>query len=59
MPGNDTFMYGRMRTGDGSITCLRKPSMLAGPAVPASTKVVVALVRASAAASTPIEVPPQ
>ena len=60
MPGKDRFSSGTMRTGrDGSITCLRKPRKLAGPAVPASTKVAVALLSASLVASTPIEVPPQ
>ena len=29
-----------MRTGEGSITCLRKPWKLPGPALPASMKVV-------------------
>ena len=58
MPANDKLISGRIRTGSaGSITCLRKPAKLPGPA--ASTKVAVALVRASATASTPIEVPPQ
>ena len=60
MPANDRFSSGRIRTGRaGSITCLRNPGKLPGPAVPASTKVAVALVRASATASTPIAVPPQ
>ena len=60
MPAYDRLSNGRMRTGNaGSITCLRNPGKLPGPAVPASTKVAVALVRASATASTPIEVPPQ
>jgi hypothetical protein len=59
MPANDTLMRGMMRTGEGSITCLRKPAKLPGPALPVSTKVVTALARASAGASTPSEVPPQ
>ena len=48
-----------MRTGDGSITCLRKPWKLPAPALPASMKVVTPPVRASSSASTPSEVPPQ
>ena len=48
-----------MRTGDGSITCRRKPGKFAGPAVPASMNVVVPLRRAIGSASTPIDVPPQ
>ena len=42
-----------MRTGEGSITCLRKPWKLPGPALPASMKVVTPPVRASSSASTP------
>ena len=48
-----------MRTGDGSMTWRRKPGKFAGPAVPASTNVVVPLRRAMGSASTPIDVPPQ
>ena len=47
------------RTGEGSITCRRKPWKLPGPALPASMKVVTPPVRASSSASTPSEVPPQ
>src|SRR5712671_5104592 len=48
-----------MRRGDCSITWRRKPWKFPGPALPASTKVVVPLCRATSAASTPSEVPPQ
>ena len=59
MPGKETLRYGRIRTGEGSITCLRKPWKLPGPALPASMKVVTPPVRASSSASTPKDVPPQ
>ncbi len=40
MPAKEMLRNGRMRTSAGSITCLRKPWMLPGPAEPASTNVV-------------------
>ena len=48
-----------MRIWLGSITCLRKPGKLPGPALPVSTQVVTALRRAKSSASMPSEVPPQ
>ncbi len=48
-----------MRTGEGSITCLRKPRKLPGPALPASMTVVTPPVRANSSAATPSDVPPQ
>ena len=42
-----------------SITCLRKPGKLPGPALPVSTQVVTPLRRAKSSASMPSEVPPQ
>ena len=48
-----------MRTCDGSITCLRKPAKLPGPALPVSTDVVTPEVRQNSSASMPSEVPPQ
>jgi hypothetical protein len=48
-----------MRTSLFSITCLRKPEKLPGPALPVSTEVVTPLLRAKSSASMPSEVPPQ
>jgi hypothetical protein len=48
-----------MRTALGSITCLRKPAKLPGPALPVSMQVVTPLVRQNSSASMPSEVPPQ
>ena len=45
-----------MRSGDGSITWRRNPWKIPGPALPASTNVVVPLRRATSTASTPREV---
>ena len=59
MPGKETLRNGRMRTGEVSITCLRKPWKLPGPALPASMKVVTPPERATSSASTPSDVPPQ
>ena len=36
-----------LRTGEGSITCLRKPWKVPGPELPASTEVVTAPLRVS------------
>src|SRR5258707_10685596 len=44
-----------MRTWLGSITCLRKPAKLPGPALPVSTAVVTPEVRQNSSASMPIE----
>src|SRR5258708_21696481 len=44
-----------MRTSLGSITCLRKPAKLPGPALPVSTAVVTPEVRQNSSASMPIE----
>jgi len=49
----------RSTPADGSMTWRRNPGKLPGPALPASTRVVVPPSRATVAASTPIEVPPQ
>ena len=59
MPANEICRNGKMRREQRSITCLRKPRKFAGPAVPASTKVVVPLRRPTSSASTPADVPPQ
>ena len=59
MPAKEAFRNGSTRTVAGSMMWLRKPCMLAGPAVPASISVVQALWRAIRSGSTPIEVPPQ
>ena len=48
-----------MRTWLGSITCLRKPAKLPGPALPVSIAVVTPEVRQNSSASMPSEVPPQ
>ena len=41
MPGKEMLRYARILTDDGSMTCCRKPRKLPGPALPASTRVVV------------------
>ena len=48
-----------MRTSLGSITCLRKPAKLPGPALPVSTAVVTPERRQKSSASMPSDVPPQ
>ena len=48
-----------MRASLFSITCLRKPAKLPGPALPVSTEVVTPDVRQNSSASMPSEVPPQ
>ena len=48
-----------MRTAERSITCLRKPAKLPGPALPVSIAVVTPEVRQKSSASMPSEVPPQ
>ena len=59
MPGKAMFRNGRIRTSAASITCLRKPWILPGPADPASINVVQPEKRAYSSGSTPSEVPPQ
>ena len=59
IPGKETLRNGSTRGLAGSITWRRKPARLAGPAVPASTSVVVAPCRAISSGSTPMDVPPQ
>src|SRR6266508_3711352 len=48
-----------MRTALASMTCLRKPAKLPGPALPVSIQVVTPLFRQNASASMPSDVPPQ
>src|SRR5262245_21302256 len=48
-----------MRTSLRSITCLRKPAKLPGPALPVSIAVVTPEGRQNSSASMPREVPPQ
>ena len=48
-----------MRAWLGSMTCLRKPAQLPGPAEPVSTEVVTPESRQNSSASMPSEVPPQ
>src|SRR5712691_2838154 len=48
-----------MRTSLRSITCLRKPKKLPGPALPVSIAVVTPERRQNSSASMPSDVPPQ
>ncbi len=59
MPAWLTCRAARMRVWLGSMTWVRKPAKLPGPAEPASSQVVVPLRRASASASMLMLVPPQ